>query len=90
MSSPIENLGKLMRQMTKQAIQSNKVVAIETGTIGVNRSLLVDSLGENQIPKGEYMIADHIKTSSLYQPGARVLVAWAGAEPIVIDIIVRS
>ena len=90
MSSPIEDFGKMMRKMTKQAIAANKIVAIETGTIGVNRSLLVDSLGENQIPRGEYMISEHIKNSTLYKTGARVLVAWAGAEPIVIDIIVRS
>ena len=86
----IEALGKLMNSQMKRILKGNKDIALELGSIGPYMALNVSSLG-NAIPKGDYMMSLHLKEGArALQPGDRVLVAWVGTEPIVVDIIVSS
>ena len=93
----IEDLGKLMNSQMKRISKVNKDIAMEFGTISSNMSLSVSSLG-NEIPKGDYMMSLHLQGSNDglpeqlrgLKPGDRVLVAWVGTEPVVVDILVSS
>ena len=99
--NPIEELGELLEARMKGRIKANETPNLELGTINGNMALQVDSLG-NAIPKGEYMVALRLTlkqiTASVSPPGAlrglqagdRVLVAWAGNEPVVIDVVASS
>lgn len=125
MSSPIEELGKLMDGQMKNVMRANMGISLELGVIGSNLSLSVASLG-NAIPKGDYMVSlhlidnimklnttdvalstdqadghshtinEHKHTVTLparlrgIKAGDRVLVAWVGTEPVVVDIVVSS
>ena len=125
MSSPIEELGKLMDGQMKHVMRANQGITLELGVIGENLSLSVASLG-NAIPKGDYMVSlhlidNHMQLDTSYialstsqndahshtigqhnhavilparlcglKEGDRVLVAWVGTEPVVVDIVVSS
>ena len=125
MSSPIEELGKMIDFQMKNIAGASKGITVELGIINANMSLSVASLG-NTIPKGDYMISLHLKAQSLkletnsvslststddehshtvnehkhtitlpsamrgIQAGDRVIVAWVGTEPVVVDIVVSS
>lgn len=97
-SNPIEEFGRMVNEQIHNVVRGNKGITLELGTIGANMSLKVSSLG-NAIPKGDYMVSLHLKldtTSGLpsqlrgLRKGDRVLVAWVGTEPVVIDILVSS
>lgn len=86
----IEDLGKTLTSQMQRVMKANNGIAIELGTIRNNRALSVDSLGSGiQIPRGDYMISGRLKNTTLYA-GTRVLVAWAGTEPIVVDTVTSS
>lgn len=99
--NPIEELGALFDSTMRRRIKANETPTLELGTINGNMALQVDSLG-NSIPKGEYMVALRLTLrqidASVSPPGAlrglkagdRVLVAWAGNEPVVIDVVASS
>lgn len=95
MSNPIEELGKTLSAQMQHAAHANTGITIELGTIGNNMSLKVASLG-NAIPKGDYMISLHLQQSEEtgklrgLKAKDRVLVAWVGTEPVVVDIVVSS
>lgn len=97
--NPIEELGKTLTSHMRQVVRANSGISIELGKICPEMELCVDSLGSiNKIPKGEYMISKHLQLPETYMPdelrglkiGDRVLVAWAGTEPIVVDIVISS
>ena len=123
--SNIEELGKLMDTQMKRVFSGNKGISLELGKINADLSLSVDSLG-NAIPRGDYMMSLHLKSSDAkiktgkvslttseeeehshtieahshelslpnklrgIKAGDRVIVAWVGTEPVVVDIVVSS
>ena len=79
MSNNIQRLGEtITKRMLKTA---NAAVTIDTefATYNENKTLTPDSL-QVQIPQGEYLITAGQKP----EPGSRVLIAWAGNEPVII------
>ena len=88
MSNSIEEFGKELSKRMQDMIKGSKAPVIELGRINENGALTVDSFGE-AIPRGEYMISGRIQQQQVI-PGSRVVVAWSGTEPIVIDTVSSS
>ncbi len=75
----IEKLGMLLNGRMCDLSQAGSPLFLELGTIK-GTSLLADSF-QDVIPAGSYMINAGIRKIT---SGDRVLVAWCGAEPIVV------
>lgn len=82
----IESLGVVLNDRMKHVTRASSRACIELGKINSDLSLSTDSfLGK--IPKGDYMVDKQLKE---YGGGDRVLVAWAGREPVVICVVTSS
>jgi len=66
--------------------------AFDFGEITSNHELLCNSF-PMAIPKSDYLICRSLSSSgggSKVKPGDRVLIAWVGNDPVVIDIIMEA
>lgn len=86
MANNMDRLGNVLSSRMLKTTNANSGVAVELGVVNSDLSVTPDSL-QAAIPQGEYMInllLDGIKS------GDRVLVAWAGNEPVVLAIVTGS
>ncbi|MCI8414911.1 MAG: hypothetical protein HFF00_04700 [Ruminiclostridium sp.] len=88
MDSSIDRFGNLLAGFIRESQKAGSSPPLELGTLNADGSLSVDSLSRS-IPKGEYMVGRHLQGDTGNIP-RRVLIAWVGVEPIVVDIVVSS
>ncbi len=91
--------GEALSQLMLRVRKAGDERTLELGTIGDDLSLAVDSL-KDAIPKGDYLLALRLTDRGYSQilsepvrgirPGDRVIMAWVGGQPIVMDIVAGS
>lgn len=92
MGKEIERLGRtIARRATKTALDASThpTGKVELGLLDGSMALIPDSIRAS-IPKGEYMINKYLENAPEYKPGARVVMAWCGNEPVVMAVVVSS
>lgn len=75
----ITRLGNALDSRMRRTADAAVGVHTDLGVINYNMSLTPDSLNQ-PIPAGDYLIAEGADP----QPGDRVIIAWCGAEAVVI------
>ena len=85
MGKNMQRLGNVLADRMNRTAQANSTLPLELGTINGDGSLKTDSLTGNISPK-DYMVDKSFKTTPLLA-GDRVLVAWAGGEPIIVAVV---
>lgn len=88
MGKNTQRLGNLLSDGMKRTVRANQSVTLELGSINSDLSLKTDSLTGNIRPS-DYMVDNRFKASPLL-PGDRVLVAWAGGEPVIVAVVVAG
>lgn len=81
----IQRLGNTLSGRMKKTANAAVPVSIELGVINSNLSLTPDSI-DADIAQGEYLICSGLDL----EDGDRVLIAWAGNEPVVIAVVTES
>ena len=79
MSNNIQRLGNMLTERMLKTANAAVGVYTEMGIINENMTLTPDSL-QADIPQEDYLI----QAGQKVQSGDRVLIAWAGSNPIVI------
>lgn len=98
----IGRLAEVLRAREVRLVQGSAAPAGELGTVNSDHSLSVASL-KTPIPKGDYLTAlplavpNETETAERHshtvpslrppRPGDRVLVLWAGREPVVVAVV---
>lgn len=97
----IIELGELLNRHIQKIQSYNTFSFLEFGHINDNLSLTADSL-KDEIPKGEYLVSFRLQKKEcicheatckcIYdiKSGDRVLIAWVGNSPIILDVIVNE
>lgn len=85
MGKNIQRLGNVLSDRMKRTANANSTLPLELGTINGDGSLKTDSLTGN-IGPADYMVDKSFKTTPL-SAGDRVLVAWAGGEPVIVAVV---
>ena len=85
MGKNMQRLGDILAHQMDRTAQANSTLPLELGIINGDGSLKTDSLNGNISPK-DYMVDERFKTTRLLA-GDRVLVAWAGGEPIIVAVV---
>lgn len=97
----IIELGELLNHRIQQIQHYNKFSFLEFGCINDDFSLTADSL-KDTIPKDEYLISSNLqKKECTYheticecmcgiKSGDRVLIAWVGNSPVILDILISE
>jgi hypothetical protein len=80
-------LARELQEYVKGLIEYERPIAFDYGTIQSNMGLRLNNFTAI-IPSGTYTVCR--SASELLQPGNRVLVAWVGSDPCVIDLIGRA
>ena len=83
-----EGFNRLVRELQeyiKELVGYMRPLSLDYGSIQANMGLQLNNF-PNVIPQGAYTVCQ----SAQLQPGSRVLVAWVGNDPCVIDLIGRA
>jgi hypothetical protein len=84
MSGNIEKLGNVIMEQILTVNRSNSKTVMEFGSINSAMALMPDH-SPGPIPEGEYTVSRNAVPA--IKKGARVLVAWCGGEPVVVDAV---
>ncbi len=90
-----ENINRLAGVLQKRMKElSEKPDVLDFGTIQKDMSLITNRFPV-AIPKKDYMVCRTVSLKDsdgrrILKPGCRVLVAWAGDDPCVVDIILSG
>ena len=84
MSGNIEKLGNVIMEQILTVNRSNSKTVMELGNINSAMALVPDH-SPGPIPEGEYTVCRNAASS--IKKDARVLVAWCGGEPVVVDAV---
>jgi len=83
-SGNIEKLGNVIMGQIVRVNRSNSRTVMDLGSVNSALSLVPDH-SPGPIPDGEYTVCRN--AAPALKKGARVLIAWCGGEPVVIDAV---